>query len=79
MVVDGQQRLATTLLFLIALRDIEDDIIRKQQITDLYLKNKVTIYRFTVTAGTGRQIEKAPKKQRTSLPFFRGIRAAAVN
>jgi hypothetical protein len=41
-VVDGQQRLTTTLLFLIALRDIEDDIIRKQQITDLYLKNNTS-------------------------------------
>jgi uncharacterized protein with ParB-like and HNH nuclease domain len=41
-VVDGQQRLTTTLLFLIALRDIEDDITRKQQITDLYLKNNTS-------------------------------------
>jgi hypothetical protein len=41
-VVDGQQRLTTTLLFLIALRDIEGDITRKQQITDLYLKNNAS-------------------------------------
>ncbi|MDR1974305.1 MAG: DUF262 domain-containing HNH endonuclease family protein [Bacteroidales bacterium] len=38
-VVDGQQRLTTTLLFLIALRDIEDETTLKQKITGLYLKN----------------------------------------
>lgn len=41
-VVDGQQRLTTTLLFLIALRDIEDSEKHKQQITDLYLKNNTS-------------------------------------
>ncbi|GHU27072.1 hypothetical protein FACS1894164_18950 [Spirochaetia bacterium] len=41
-VVDGQQRLTTTLLFLIALRDIENDKNRKQTITDLYLKNNTS-------------------------------------
>ncbi len=43
-VVDGQQRLTTTLLFLIALLDIEGDITRKQQITDLYLKNNASYF-----------------------------------
>ncbi|MDR0508013.1 MAG: DUF262 domain-containing HNH endonuclease family protein [Dysgonamonadaceae bacterium] len=41
-VVDGQQRLTTTLLFLIALRDIENDKKLKQQITDLYLTNNAS-------------------------------------
>ncbi|MDR0825043.1 MAG: DUF262 domain-containing HNH endonuclease family protein [Prevotella sp.] len=41
-VVDGQQRLTSTLLFLIALRDMEDNKTRKQQITDLYLKNNTS-------------------------------------
>jgi len=38
-VVDGQQRLTTTLLFLIALRDIETDETTKNYITENYLKN----------------------------------------
>lgn len=38
-VVDGQQRLTTTLLFLIALRDIESDLTLKNKITSRYLKN----------------------------------------
>jgi uncharacterized protein with ParB-like and HNH nuclease domain len=41
-VVDGQQRLTSTLLFLIALRDMEDNMTRKQQIIDLYLKNNTS-------------------------------------
>ncbi|MBP6234885.1 MAG: DUF262 domain-containing protein [Saprospiraceae bacterium] len=38
-VVDGQQRLTTTLIFLIALRDIEDDENFKTKITSRYLTN----------------------------------------
>ena len=38
-VVDGQQRLTTTLLFLIALRDIETDEKFKTRITSRYLTN----------------------------------------
>lgn len=38
-VIDGQQRLTTTLLFLIALRDIETDDTFKSRITNRYLKN----------------------------------------
>ncbi|MBS1759516.1 MAG: DUF262 domain-containing protein [Bacteroidetes bacterium] len=38
-VVDGQQRLTTTLLFLIALRDIETDATFKTRITNRYLTN----------------------------------------
>ena len=38
-VVDGQQRLTTTLLFLIALRDLETDEKNKNLITENYLKN----------------------------------------
>lgn len=38
-VVDGQQRLTTTLLFLIALRDIENDEVLKNRITNSYLRN----------------------------------------
>jgi len=39
-IIDGQQRLTTTLLFLIALRDIEQDQQKKQWITDTYLLNQ---------------------------------------
>ncbi|MDH6306842.1 uncharacterized protein with ParB-like and HNH nuclease domain [Parabacteroides sp. PF5-5] len=39
-VVDGQQRLTTTLLFLIALRDIETDSTFKDKITNRYLRNE---------------------------------------
>lgn len=38
-VVDGQQRLTTTLLFLIALRDLTDDENFKTKITNRYLRN----------------------------------------
>ncbi len=39
-VVDGQQRLTTTLLFLIALRDLQMDETFKKRITNRYLKNE---------------------------------------
>ncbi len=38
-VVDGQQRLTTTLIFLIALRDCETDIVKQNYITQNYLTN----------------------------------------
>lgn len=38
-VVDGQQRLTTTLIFLIALRDSESDVIKQDYITQNYLTN----------------------------------------
>ena len=43
-VVDGQQRLTTTLLFLIALRDIATDENIKNHITDNYLKNNSSTF-----------------------------------
>lgn len=43
-VVDGQQRLTTTLLFLIALRDIETDKNLKDFITDNYLTNSSSTF-----------------------------------
>ena len=43
-VVDGQQRLTTTLLFLIALRDIEPDEKNKDYITQNYLKNNASTF-----------------------------------
>ena len=43
-VVDGQQRLTTTLLYLIALRDIETDEIKQNFITENYLKNNTSVF-----------------------------------
>ncbi len=43
-VVDGQQRLTTTLLFLIALRDIEPDTSNKDFITQNYLINNASTF-----------------------------------
>lgn len=43
-VVDGQQRLTTTLIFLIALRDSIEDIESKNFITNNYLKNPSSSY-----------------------------------
>jgi len=43
-VIDGQQRLTTTLIFLIALRDIEKDINRQEIITKNYLTNNNSSY-----------------------------------
>lgn len=43
-VVDGQQRLTTTLLFLIALRDIEDDVVNQDFITQNYLTNNASTF-----------------------------------
>ncbi|TAE00118.1 MAG: DUF262 domain-containing protein [Bacteroidetes bacterium] len=43
-VVDGQQRLTTTLLFLIALRDLEADLAKKEIITQNYLTNNASSF-----------------------------------
>ena len=46
-VVDGQQRLTTTLLFLIALRDLETDEEKQEFITNSYLTNLSLIHIFS--------------------------------
>nr|AGS53414.1 hypothetical protein [uncultured bacterium contig00025] len=43
-VVDGQQRLTTTLLMLIALRDSVSDSERKKQIENIFLKNPASTF-----------------------------------
>lgn len=43
-IVDGQQRLTSTLLFVIALRDLEKDEEKRRQITNMYLKNPQSSY-----------------------------------
>lgn len=43
-VVDGQQRLTTTLIFLIALRDLESDLTSKDYITQNYLTNNTSSF-----------------------------------
>lgn len=43
-VVDGQQRLTTTLVFLIALRDLETDTANQEYINQNYLKNNTSTF-----------------------------------
>jgi len=43
-VIDGQQRLTTCLLFLISLRDLEKDLKNKEFITENYLKNNYSTF-----------------------------------
>src|SRR5699024_4948880 len=43
-VVDGQQRLTTTLIFLIALRDSENDPIKQNHITQNFLINNTSTF-----------------------------------
>lgn len=43
-IVDGQQRITTTLIFLIALRDLEEDAIKRDYITQNFLINNTSTF-----------------------------------
>jgi len=47
-IVDGQQRLTTALIFLIALRDTEKEIKKKNYITDTYLINPFSSFEYKI-------------------------------
>lgn len=47
-IIDGQQRLTTTLLFLIALRDLENDVAKKSFITNTYLTTPNSTFEYKI-------------------------------